>query len=281
MSRESNNRPEGAVFVDAHAHILEEPVAAKNLIDQCVARGIGFFLLGGYDPDDWDRQARLRKVFGARIQMSFGLHPWFVHNASEDECVAAFGDLTRRMAARKSNPETSPFAIGETGLDHALATRQESKNRQMRWFKEHLRLAAGMAMPVVLHVVKAHGKCLDAIHEHQGISGLVHAFRGERSLILEYAKSGLLVSIGPNGVAGMSREDLRSIPDENLVIESDAPTGAITARERGGSLVTPLAILDVAEKVAAARDRQESAVDILHLSRRNLVRVFGPLPDNS
>lgn len=275
MSPDSSPRSTQSDFADAHAHILDEPAVVARLIEDWRARGVGHFFLGGYDPEDWDRQVRLRKAFGPRIQMSFGLHPWFVHNASEPDCVAAFEDLKKRLASRKDNPEAAPVAIGETGLDHALATRQDSKNRQLHWFKEHLRLAESLDMPVILHVVKAHGKCLETIHQHPGIRGLVHAFRGEKSLILEYARSGLLISIGPNGAASMSKDDLRSIPDSSLVIESDSPTGAIGTRERGKDIVTPAVIFDVAATVAAARDRDETAEGILRLGRDNLSRVFG------
>lgn len=104
---------------------------------------------------------------------------------------------------------------------------------------------------------------------------MVHAFRGEKSLIVEYARMGILLSIGPNGIAGMSPENLAAIPDKTLVIESDAPTGAIGARERGSSQVDPSVIIEVAKKIALARGKGETAGAILDLSRANLSRVFG------
>jgi len=279
MSPENPSQTAAPRHVDAHAHILEEPEIAAAMIHHCEGLGIGAFFLGGYDPDDWDRQLRLREKFGNRIQMSFGLHPWFVHNASGEVCREAFHKLESRLTTRPGHTGMMPSAIGETGLDHALATDKQDRERQLDWFRRHLRLAGKLGMPVVLHVVKAHGACLRELHAHPGTTGLVHAFRGEKNLIVEYARLGMLLSIGPNGVAGMSRENLATIPDRILVIESDAPTGAIGARERGSSQIkpahiTPAVIIEVAEKVALARGKGETAGAILDLSRENLSRVF-------
>lgn len=287
--------------VDAHCHLPESPDAIADTIHAAKKSGITKLFLGGISPEDWQRQQNLRIQFGDLIATSFGLHPWYVNRSTESECENGFTLLTSIIAGSASMTTWDmPWGIGETGLDHAVAKTSSDRQRQRKWFKRHLELSLASGIPVVIHSVKAYGtiiECLsettDTSVEHESgyrsgygksvqgksgqgksVQGMVHAFRGERNIIKEFSKAGILMSIGPNAFFGKEFLHLAEIPDHLLTIESDAPQGAMGRRHDCGTPITPSMVIELAGRIAKIRERGETPAQILNLAAKNLERVF-------
>lgn len=203
-------------MLDAHAHLSAVP-----------ARGDGW-LVPGVDAQT-DGEARTHGADG-RVWRAVGLHPWFLD-----------GDLEAKLTALEARVTADVVAIGETGLD--AMRRAGPRDRQERAFRAQIRLALARDLPLVLHVVRRHGACLDLLAEEgfleEGSSapaapsegppacaprprGMVHDFGGPAEMIGPWVDAGFCLSISPRSVVKEHRRAIvAAIPAHALLIETD------------------------------------------------------------
>ena len=203
---------------DAHCHLdrLPDPVGALRAAR---AAGVHDVLVAGVDPTGWERQAALSDLAG--VHLAFGLHPTAVA-ADPAARVAALSALAARLTA--GGPAV---ALGETGLDHRPAFRAVADAQRLA-FRAQLDLARQLDLPIVLHVVAAHGAVWDILQQ-DGLpraGGMVHAWSGAADLVPRWQQLGLYLSFGgPLTWPGSRRvqEAARACDASLLLIETDAP----------------------------------------------------------
>lgn len=260
-------------WIDAHSHLadprwLNSDVTLERVLDEAASAGIRFFLQGGVDPNDWDRQLALSRRFPA-IWPVFGLHPYFVAAHSDDECEGALDRLAKKLP--------HAHGLGETGLDfRPRYVEGESEQRQIAMFEAQLEIAGAMKIPVVLHVVRAFEKAtqvVDLFFQQRPDCGMVHAFNGTLKEALAWVDRGFLISVG-GPVCRPDNQKLhqavRGLPLESLVLETDSPDQA--PPEWSPGLNHPSSLLMVAKKVAEIRGM--TSEDLRVKTGQNLARVF-------
>ncbi len=168
----------------------------------------------------------------------FGLHPW---NVREGTDAAALRDgLVRRLA------EAPAAGVGETGLDRL---RDKNIPQAMRAaFRAQLEAAAAMRRPVVLHGAKCWGETLAACRPFaKSIPAfLFHSFSRSWGLVDDIRRLGGFVSVGPavlNVHAANYREAVARLPDDMILVESDATPGNAGEVPRIGEIAGELARL--------------------------------------
>ena len=126
-------------------------------------------------------------------------------------------------------------AIGEMGLDHGTTRDPVTRAAQRASFRAQLALARERDLPVVLHVVRAHGAALEVL-QSDGVpcrGGLVHGFSGS----LEVAR-GYRARAAPRGRRGRHQPRARRLQTappalpHRLVVEmddSDVPLSHVVA----------------------------------------------------
>ncbi|HPI40859.1 MAG TPA: TatD family hydrolase [Pseudobdellovibrionaceae bacterium] len=210
-------------FVDAHVHLCDPRFVSRwdEIIKNSQHLGIQYFLQGGINPTDWELQKKLQSQFPNQIGMSFGLHPWFVAQSTEETCEQALDQLALDVP--------TAMALGEIGLDFRFEFVQgEARDRQIDFFRMQLELAQVAKKPCVLHLVKAFEEALKVI-QWTGLperSGMVHAFNGPREHMQSYLKEGLYISLGSAILWEKNKrliEAVKILPLDRLLIESDAP----------------------------------------------------------
>lgn len=259
------------IWIDAHTHFTNEKLFFKitEVIESAEKKGVQFFLQGGVDPADWQKQQELKKKFPNQVGMSFGLHPYFIAANSATEC-----ELSLNLLA--DNLSNDVLALGEIGLDFRPHIMKDSREQQIEYFSLQLELAQACSRPVILHIVQAFDEALQVIDLYglPNKKGFVHAFNGSWIKAQAYIERGLLLSIGgalfrPNNQKLI--ETVRHIPLESLLLESDSPDqglyGTVFEQENH-----PESILLVAEKIAAIRGISCEA--IRQASVENFKRLF-------
>lgn len=278
-------------FIDAHSHLQDPRVDPfrDEWIRDCKAQGIQKHLLGGVDPEDWQRQQRIAARVPGFFRVSFGLHPWWVAAHESAECEEGLKILDEMLGAfRKDMREDfRPWAIGETGLDFHERFSPDTHPRQSEIFEAHLERAGASDLPLILHVVRAHDSALQILNKksgilraaaHAGSRGIVHSFSGGSEVASEYRRLGFLLSFSAAVLtrgSGKAFDSLKTavlqLSPTDFVFETDAPDQP--PADRKGRLNHPLALFEVARVVAQIRGG--TAEEWLEQSAQNLRAAFG------
>jgi len=207
---------------DSHCHLHDHRIGADA--DAQIARarraGVHGFLLAGVGPDGWEAERRIaaahRDVFYA-----LGVHPQLVDELDDAGADRATEQLIKALYDKQA------VAVGEIGLD-GQGDRKLTLERQERAFRRQLAEARARDLPVVLHVLQAHGRALEILKE-DGLprgGGVMHSYSGPADLVRDYAALGLMFSFaGPvaNEKAKKTHKAAREVPKDLLLVETDAP----------------------------------------------------------
>lgn len=149
------------------------------------------------------------------IYAAVGIHP-----EEADEYNEAVRNKIIEMA------ESSKVkAIGEIGLDYYWEE-NPPKEAQLKVFREQMKLAEELNLPVVIHDREAHGDTLSIIKEFPKVKGVLHCFGGSVEFARECIKEGYY--IGFTGVVTFKNakkliEVAKDIPLDRILVETDAP----------------------------------------------------------
>lgn len=124
------------------------------------------------------------------------------------------------------NPEldyTDIAAVGEIGLDYYYSF--DTREKQLEVFSEQLEKAKRLDKPVIIHTRGANEDTLACLREIPS-RGVIHCFTGEAQFAEKLLDLGFFISI--SGIvtfkaADNVRESALAIPDDRIVIETDAP----------------------------------------------------------
>ncbi len=223
-----------SALFDSHCH-LDFPQLANDLEAELAAARVANvtgWLIPGTEPAQWERLGAFAGHSGVRLAV--GLHPWWVGDVCS-RGARALEDALR--AIERKLGELGAVAVGECGLDARRAARDGTDlSLQLEAFEAQLVLARERSLPIVLHVVDAHGAALTLLRRVGPLpaGGVVHGFTGSEGLGREYLALGLYVGLGcqlTSAAARRVREAAARLPLERLLLETDAPD----QRPRGGA----------------------------------------------
>lgn len=259
-----------AGLIDIGANLAGE--SFHHDLDAVLARaweaGLGKIVVTGSSLESSLRAAELARQHPGKLYATAGLHP---HHASEwtPELGATFRELAQTSRV---------VSLGECGLDYFrdLSPRDDQRHA----FIAQLEIAAELNMPVFLHQRDAHEDFLAILREWRLRLGnvVVHCFTDTRSAMNDYLA--LDCHIGITGWICDERrgahliEAVRDIPDDRLLIETDAPyLLPRTAPKQASRRNEPAFLHWVVKALATARDQSED--DIARMSSTNALRFFG------
>ncbi len=189
------------------------------------ALGVGELFVPGVAPLGWGKQVELaRRHRGVRF--GFGIHPFWLHEIKEYELPGVLATLESMLLAHDA------VAVGECGLDAIWAKRRGLPfELQTRVLEAHLEIAERLRLPLVLHCVRAHGKLVERLERIGKLpaGGVLHAYSGSAELVNRYAELGFYFGFGgavTRRVARRAREALLAVPEDRLLLETDAPDQA-------------------------------------------------------
>lgn len=238
-------------LIDTHSHI-DLPIFKNDFraVLDCARRaGVVAQVLPGVTRSGWDRILRLsdeeHDLFPA-----IGLHPMYLSDHGRDDLQV----LQQRAVAGNL------VAIGEIGLDYFV--KDVSRSAQQELFEAQLAIASKAALPVLLHVRKAHDQVQATLRRLRFTGGgIVHAFNGSLQQAEHYIKLGFLISVGGTVTydrATRIRSTAAALPLNSLVLETDSPD--IPPASHHGERNRPEYITEVALSLAGLRNLPVSQI---------------------
>lgn len=254
-------------MIDAHCHIdfdrFDDDRA--EVIARAVDAGVEHLICAGYDPAGWRKQTRVASEH-PEVSILFGIHPHVAAMYGPDDLEKALADLAPRVS----------FALGETGLDLSHYVPRGSLPRQIPAYRAQLALAREANVPIVLHILGAHGPALD-IMRRDGLpkaGGMIHSFSGPAELIERYEALGLYISFAASVTRPTAKRILaavKAVSMERLLIETDCPDQIPTGVVGGRNLPEYLPLI----RDAVARVRGVEPIVVGRQSAINARRLFG------
>jgi TatD DNase family protein len=237
-------------MVDTHAHLSICEPAETELVAAAREAGVRRILTVGLDEAS-NREAIDAAEAHDEVFACVGRHP----NSAAGFDDAAAADLE----ALADHPRVR--AIGETGLDYYRD--RTSRDQQLRAFEAQIGIARDAGLPLVIHLRdRAEGDPMDgAIAEAfslldrlaGGVTVILHCFSAT-SRVAEAAERGWYCSFAGNVTypkSGALRDAAASVPDELLLVETDAPF--LAPQPVRGKPNAPANVVATARTVAEAR----------------------------
>ncbi len=254
-------------IVDTHCHLADPKFAGEleAVLERAAqARIDAIVSVGAISSIETDRLTVEIAERHAHIYAAVGIHP---HDAKD--CDAA-----RLSALRELARSEKVVAIGESGLDfhylHSPAASQEDSLRR------HLELASELALPVIIHCRDAEER-LAAVVRETGMparGGVIHCFTGNRAALREFLALGFHISY--SGIltfknARELRETARTVPDDRLMVETDAPF--LAPEPYRGKRNEPAFVRRTLEVLAGVRSSDPDS--LAAITSGNARRLFG------
>lgn len=255
-----------AMWFDSHVH-FDRFVAQERLdplLEKAALAKVDRLLSVGGSPEANALSCRLAAEYEGRIFASAGY--------DRDLADVAYDEVA--LAAQVADPLVR--AVGETGLDYFH--QQDNKGAQQRLFGLNLELAVQYEKPVIVHSRAADEDTLSMLDHYAGRRrdhpGVLHCFTLNRACARRLLDLGFMISF--SGIvtfvnADALREVVAYIPDDRLLVETDAPYLAPVPKR--GQENEPALVVHTGAKLAELRGCSVEAV--AQLSMQNAWNLFG------
>jgi TatD DNase family protein len=232
-----------------------------EVIERAGSKGIRYIINAGSDRAGNEKSLMISRKH-ERVFSAVGIHP---HDAK-----ALDEPLLKDLVSWIRHPKV--VAVGEIGLDYHYM--HSAKDIQIEAFKRQIRIAQGADLPLIVHSRDAEQETMEILKdEAHGMRGVLHCFSGSSGMACKAIEMGFFISFaGPltfKNAHGL-REISRKIPDERLLIETDAPY--LSPVPMRGKRNEPSFISHTAQALADARG--VSLADIKRITTLNAMRLF-------
>lgn len=257
------------ILVDTHTHLFSESFNEdrREMVQRALDAGVRYLFLPNIDLDSIKPMYSLCDEFPANCFPMMGLHPGSVNEDWESNLLVIKDHLFNHKH----------IAVGEIGMDlywdkTFLEQQRQAFRMQVEWAKE-------LQLPIVIHAREAFDEIfaiLDEIND-ENLTGVFHCFTGTEEQAKHIRSYGGF-KLGIGGVLTYKKsgldEVLKSIPLEDLILETDSPyLPPVPHRgKRNESSYLPL----IAEKVA---DIYAVGIEkVAEITTKNALELFNPDP---
>ena len=207
--------PNDYLLGDCHTHLDKYPAAEMpEILDRAREAHVAFAVCAGttlQSTQDCIDLAETHELLYAGV----GIHPM---EAREQVTGQVYAEL-ERMA--KSSAKV--VCISEVGLD--FLPDSPAHETQYQVFREHIRLARSLKLPIIFHSRESHPEAFQVLREENAgeVGGAMHYFQADEATAREAIDCGFYISLArPLIRLPELQEVAKVIPLENIVLETDA-----------------------------------------------------------
>ena len=242
------------MFIDTHCHLnYEYDDCVDDVIKRAQDVGVGALVCATANPDDITTVMDIAKNHD-NIFVTIGIHPEYI-NSNPNDYVKLL-----------NNPRV--VGVGEIGLDYHDGA--QNRKQQIELFEKQLEIARANNLPVAIHTRDAESDTAAILTDKY--RGVMHCFTSSWDLAkvmldrgFYFSASGILTFKNAESV----RETFAKIPNDRIVIETDAPYCA-PVPYRGKQCESSM-IIETAKVLATIKNLQINDLeDILYENTKRL-----------
>ncbi len=258
------------MIIDTHAHLMFDQFKGRvpEILERASAAGVQKIINVGCSAESSVQAVELVSDFDGRsdveLYATLGLHPYDAMELSDDLLV--------KWEKVIADPASKVVAIGEIGLDYFKA--KVSHEDQKRAFREQLKFATSVGLPVVVHNREADEDTFEILQEFPDLKVVFHCYGSDLEFAWKLWNMGYYTSFTgvityPN--ADVLKDVVREAPEWTLMVETDCPF--LAPQVHRGETNEPSYVAEVLKEVA--RLRGKSFVEIEALQERNVREFYG------
>ena len=254
------------ILADSHTHLDEyDPAEIPDILDRAKQAGVGTIVCAGTTIGSSSACIELAGKHDT-LYAGVGIHPMQVEGPVDD---AVYGAL-RGLAVANAKV----VCISEIGLDFL----PESPDRELQYqaFREQIRLARELGLPIIFHSRESHPEVLRTLKEEKGgeVGGVMHYFQADEATAWEAIESGFFISLArPLLRLPELQEVARKLPLEHIVLETDSAPQPF--KKYRHNWTEPRHVREVAEKLAELKGIGPKDIDeMTETTTGNLTRLL-------
>ena len=251
------------ILGDCHTHLVEYPEEEiPDILQRAKAAEVGIVVCAGTTVRSSRDCAELSQAY-ATVFAGVGIHPMQVEGPVDEEIYCNLRDIA------VNSPKV--VCISEVGLDF-LPTSPD-KELQYQAFREQIRLARDLGLPIIFHSRESHPEVLRTLREEKGheVGGVMHYFQADEATAREAMDSGFLISLArPLLRLPELQEVARLLPLECIVLETDAAPQPF--KKYRHNWTEPRHVRDVAGKLAELKG--VALDEVVDVTTGNLCRLL-------
>lgn len=255
-------------WIDTHCHLNEDAFTSDRAeaVQRAVDAGVKQMLVIGITLDSSRRAVELAQQFSPVFAV-VGIQPNYVQSAGPGD----FEEIAQLATASKV------VGIGETGLDRYWDHAPIELQREL--FERHLDLSRQLDLPFVVHCRDAEADVVALLQraaQSGPLRGVMHSFAGNEATAQACLALGMHVSF--SGMLTYKRhaalrEVAKLVPDDRLLVETDAPYLSPSPLDRG-KRNEPVNVRITAGRLAEVRNvRPEVVAQLTTSNARTLFRL--------
>lgn len=252
------------MLFDTHVHLNARQFMEDRdeVIERAKCNGVNYMTVVGFDAETIPLAIEIAENYET-IYAAVGWHPV--------DAIDFKIEHIQWLEELSKHPKV--VALGEMGLDYYWDT--SPKDVQEKVFREQIRLAKRVNMPIIIHNREATNDIIRILQEEEAatVGGIMHCFSGNVSDVQPCLDMNFYISIGGPVTfknAHEVKEVAKIVPLNRLLIETDAPY--LAPHPHRGKRNEPSYVTLVAQEIAQLKDMDYTR--LCEITTENAFRFF-------
>ena len=252
------------MYIDCHVHL--DPftnVEVGQILDRARGVGVDAVISAGTTIPSSRRSLELSSRYDGFFS-GVGIHPMDIREPFTDQTYETLRDL--------ATSTDKVLVMSEVGLDFM----DGAPDRAIQYpaFREQIRLARELGLPVVFHSRESHDEAFRVLREERAyeVGGIMHYFQGDLKTAQKVMDLGFYISLArPLLRLTYLQETAAKVPLENIVLETDAAPQPFKSKRENWT--EPRHVATVAQTLAELKGIDVE--DVEEVTTANMKRVLG------